>query len=107
MWKVVVTEIQDAGGREPFDVPAGAFFVSKERFCRTVQNLDLSSLVNAIEAMQSAGEYGREMRRVSSQGIPPQRSSVRGNAAREMHRLTGKRTPPKVVATQFLSKTDS
>src|SRR4030095_8584239 len=37
MWKVVITEIQDASALEPFDVPAGAFSVSKERFARTLE----------------------------------------------------------------------
>ena len=63
MWKVVVTEIQDASAFEPFDVPVGAFSVSKERFARTMERLDLPSLIDTLEAMQSAqgtrGKSGR------------------------------------------------
>ncbi len=59
MWKVVVTEIKDASALEPFDVPRGAFFVSRERLARTVENLDLPWLIDALEAMQSTQEYAR------------------------------------------------
>jgi hypothetical protein len=104
MWKVVVTEIQDASALEPFDVPAGAYFVSKERFARTVQDLDLPWLINAIEAMQSPPEYAREARPVSSQGTPPNRQSLRANASPEPHRLDRKRARSTLVATQFLCK---
>jgi hypothetical protein len=104
MWKVVVTEIQDASALEPFDVPAGAFFVSKERFARTVENLDLPWLIDALQAMQSTQEYALEARPVSSQGTPPSRSSLRGNAGSEMHRLNRRRTQPTVVATEYVSK---
>ena len=41
MWKVVITEIQDASAIDPAYAPPGAFFVSTERFARTVKNLDL------------------------------------------------------------------
>jgi hypothetical protein len=44
MWKVVVTEIQDAGTLEPTRVPPGAFSVSTERFSQTVDDLDLQAL---------------------------------------------------------------
>jgi hypothetical protein len=104
MWKVVVTEIQDASALEPFDVPAGAFFVSKERFARTVANLDLPWLIDALQAMQFTQEYAREARPISSQGAPPNRSSLRRKAGSEMHRLNQRRSQPTVVATQFVSK---
>jgi hypothetical protein len=100
MWKVVVTEIQDASALEPFDVPAGAFFVSKERFARTVENLDLQWLIDALQAMQST----QEARPVSSQGTPPNRSSLRAKAGPETHRLNRRQSRPTVVTTQFLSK---
>jgi hypothetical protein len=105
MWKVVVTEIQDASALEPFDVPAGAFFVSKERFARTVANLDLPRLIDALEAMQSPQDsYAREARPVSSQGTPSNRSSLRANAGPEVHRLNRRQSQPTGVTTQFLSK---
>lgn len=104
MWKVVVTEIQDASAFEPFDVPAGAFFVSKERFARSVENLDLPALIDALEGMQSTQEYSREARPVSSQGTPPNRSWLRANTGPAMHRLNEKRSRPTVVATHFVSK---
>jgi hypothetical protein len=104
MWKVVVTEIQDASALEPFDVPAGAFFVSKERFARTVANLDLPRLIDALEAMQSPQDYAREARPVSSQGTPSNRSSLRANAGLEMHRLNRRQSQPTGVTTPFLSK---
>ena len=100
MWKIVVTEIQDASALEPFDVPAGAFFVSKERFARTVENLDLPWLIDALQAMQST----QEARPVSSQGTPPNRSSLRAKAGPETHRLNRRQSRPTVVITQFLSK---
>jgi hypothetical protein len=100
MWKVVVTEIQDASALEPFDVPAGAFFVSKERFARTVENLDLPWLIDALQAMQST----QEARPVSSQGTPSNRSSLRAKAGPETHRLNRRQSRPTVVITQFLSK---
>jgi hypothetical protein len=100
MWKVVVTEIQDASALEPFDVPAGAFFVSKERFARTVENLDLPWLIDALQAMQST----QEARPVSSQGTPSNRSSLLAKAGPETHRLNRRQSRPTVVITQFLSK---
>ena len=104
MWKVVVTEIQDASALEPFDVPTGAFFVSRERLARTVENLDLPWLIDALEAMQSPQQYAREPRPMSSQGTPPNRSSLRANPSPEMHRLNRKRSQSTAVATQFVSK---
>ena len=104
MWKVVVTEIQDASALEPFDVPTGAYFVSRERLARTVENLDLPWLIDALEAMQSTQKYAREARPLSSQGTPPNRSSLRANPGAEMHRLNRKRPQSTVVANQFVSK---
>ena len=104
MWKVVVTEIQDASVLEPFDVPTGAFFVSRERLARTVENLDLPWLIDALEAMQSTQEYAREPRPMSNQGTPPNGSSLRANPSPETHRLNRKRSQSTVVATQFVSK---
>ena len=104
MWKIVVTEIQDASALEPFDVPTGAFFVSRERLARTVENLDLPWLIDALEAMQSTQEYAREPRPMSSEGTPPSRTSLRANPSPEMHRLNRKRSQSTVVATQFVSK---
>ena len=37
MWKITVTEIQDAGMLDAMHVPRGAFFVSTERFNKTVE----------------------------------------------------------------------
>jgi hypothetical protein len=104
MWKIVVTEIQDASALEPSGVPAGAFFVSKERFARTVENLDLPWLIDALQAMQSTPEYAREARPVATQGPPANRSSFRANAGLEMHRLNRRRSQPTIVATQFVSE---
>ena len=104
MWKVVVTEIQDASALEPFDVPVGAFFVCKERLPRTVQDLDLPWLIEALEAMQSPPECAREARPVPSQGTPPNRRSRRANASPEPHRLDRKRAGSTLAATKFLSK---
>jgi hypothetical protein len=64
MWKVVVTEIQDANALEPLNVPPGAFFVSTERFARTVENLDLQALINTVNRMQSLKGHRREKRPV-------------------------------------------
>jgi len=72
MWKVVITEIQDANTLEPTEVPPGAYFVSTERFARTVDNLDLPALINAINRMQSPQGYGRKKTRVLSEKIPRQ-----------------------------------
>jgi hypothetical protein len=53
MWKVVITEIQDASAIDPAYAPPGAFFVSTERFARTVKNLDLQRIISAINRMQA------------------------------------------------------
>jgi hypothetical protein len=80
MWKVVVTEIQDAHALDPLGVPAGAFFVSEERFARTVENLDLRALITAIDRMQSSQECGREPRRMAS-GKPARRAAASRHAS--------------------------
>jgi hypothetical protein len=104
MWKVVVTEIQDASALKPFDVAAGAFFVSQERFARTVENLDLPGLIDALDAMQARQEYARDARPVSNQGTPPKRNSSRATAGPEISRLSRQRSRSIVVETQFVSK---
>jgi hypothetical protein len=65
MWKVVVTEIQDANVLEPSTVPPGAFFVTAERFSRTVDSLDLETLISALDRMQSAQVCRGEDRPIS------------------------------------------
>ncbi|HEY5706660.1 MAG TPA: hypothetical protein VIS96_13915 [Terrimicrobiaceae bacterium] len=73
MWKVVITEIQDANALDPENAPAGAFFVNTERFARTVENLDLPRLINVIDRMQcSPSERRRE------HGIPDEKTPYRG-----------------------------
>jgi hypothetical protein len=104
MWKVVVTEIQDASTLEPFDVPSGAFFVSKERLARTVENLDLPRLIDALDAMQSAQEYARDARPVSTQGTLPNRNSLRMTSSLGMPRLSRPRSQSQVGETHFTSK---
>jgi hypothetical protein len=106
MWKVVVTEIQNASALEP-EVPPGAFFVSKERFSPTVEDLDLPLLVKMIEAMQSSQEYVRELRRIASKRPPPTRGALRANGAREMHKLSAVRAQSTGLASQLLSKANS
>jgi hypothetical protein len=53
MWKITITEIQDAHTLDAVHVPPGAFFVSRERFDGTVDHLDLPKLARAIHQMQS------------------------------------------------------
>jgi hypothetical protein len=53
MWKVVITEIQDASAIDPDCAPPGAFFVNTERFAQTVKNLDLQKIISAINRMQA------------------------------------------------------
>jgi hypothetical protein len=48
MWKVVITEIQDANTIDPTSAPPGAFFVSTERFAQTVEYLDLHKVIGLI-----------------------------------------------------------
>jgi hypothetical protein len=104
MWKVVVTEVQDASTFEPFDVPPGAFFVSKERLARTVENLDLPRLIDALDAMQSTQEYARDARPASNQGTLPNRNSLRMTSSLGVPRLGRQWSHPTVGETQFVSK---
>lgn len=53
MWKVVITEIEDANTLDPENAPPGAFFVSTERFARTVEHVDLPKVISVINRMQS------------------------------------------------------
>ena len=71
MWKVVITEIQDASTLDPINVPPGAFFVGTERFARTVDCLDLPNIISVINRMQSSSrEYVHEKREILSEKIP-------------------------------------
>jgi hypothetical protein len=71
VWKVVITEIQDASTLDPIHAPPGAFFVSIERFARTVDYLDLSTIINVINRMQcSSREHVHEERAILSEKIP-------------------------------------
>ncbi len=71
MWKVVITEIQDASTLDPVNAPPGAFFVSTERFARTVDYLDLPNIISVINRMQSSSrEDTRRKRQVLSEKIP-------------------------------------
>ena len=83
MWKVVVTEIQDASALEPSTVPPGAFFVSTERFARNVENLDLHALITAIDRMQSPKVHLGEDRPVSGQRAPRRPVPLRPASVRE------------------------
>ena len=62
MWKVVITEIQDAKTLDPMNAPPGAFFVCTERLARTVEYLDLSKVISVINRMQSSRGNVREKR---------------------------------------------
>jgi hypothetical protein len=81
MWKVTITEIQDAGTLEPTRVPAGAFFVSTERFSRTVDYLDLQALIQTIDRMQADG-CRSEDRPVWGEKILPRAASLRSAGRR-------------------------
>ena len=72
MWKVVITEIQDASTLDPINVPPGAFFVSTGgRFARTVNCLDLPNIISVINPMQSSSRgYVHEKREILSEKIP-------------------------------------
>jgi hypothetical protein len=71
MWKVVITEIQDASTLDPVNAPLGAFFVSTERFARTVDYLDLPCIISVINRMQSSSrEDTRRKGQVLSEKIP-------------------------------------
>jgi hypothetical protein len=106
MWKVVVTEIQDANALEPFAVPPGAFFVSTERLSRTVENLDLQALINALDRTPAPQAYGREDRPASGKRTPWWPSPVHLAAHRETH--SGNLEPKRRLANAKppLSKTD-
>lgn len=62
MWKVVMTEIQDANTLDPTNAPPGAFFVNTERFARTVDSLDLPKIISVINRMQSSRGHARKKR---------------------------------------------
>jgi hypothetical protein len=70
MWKVVITEIQDANTLDPLHAPPGAFFVSTERFARTVDQIDLPNVIRAINSMQCSAQEQRERKIVLSEAIP-------------------------------------
>jgi hypothetical protein len=75
MWKVVITEIQDANALDPLTAPPGAFFVSTERFARTVDSLDLPRLISVIKRMQCSRGHARKKtqgkeRQLLSEKIP-------------------------------------
>ena len=70
MWKITITEIQDASMLDATYVPQGAFFVSTERFNKTVKNLNLPKLVGEINRMQSASDYPIKKRDFFSAKIP-------------------------------------
>jgi len=53
MWKIVITEIQDANVLDPANAPPGAFFVSADRFVKTVDNLDLASLIKFVNGSET------------------------------------------------------
>ena len=71
MWKVVITEIQDASAIDPAYAPPGAFFVSTERFARTVKNLDLQRIISAINRMQASS------RGFDAKQVPAARERIR------------------------------
>jgi hypothetical protein len=70
MWKVVITEIQDASTLDPAHTPPGAFFVTTERFARTIDQIDLPNVIRAINSMQCSPHEPREKRIVLSETIP-------------------------------------
>jgi len=80
MWKVVITEIQDASAIDPVCAPPGAFFVSTERFARTVKNLDLPKIINVINRMQSPlrGYYPTQGPATSERICPPEPNLFEG-----------------------------
>jgi hypothetical protein len=106
MWKVVVTEIQDANTLEPLAAPPGAFFVSTERFARTVEELDLQALINTIDRMQSPQAFRREDRPVSGERTPRPSGSSRSAALREAHSASVEPSRSIAIAAKLLSKTD-
>jgi hypothetical protein len=70
MWKVVIAEIQDANTLDPMNAPPGAFFVSAERFARTVEYLDLAKVIRLINRMQSSRGHARNKAQLLSEKIP-------------------------------------
>jgi hypothetical protein len=70
MWKVVITEIQDANTIDPTRAPPGAFFVSTERFAQTVDYLDLPRVIDIINRMQSSHGHTRGERSILSERFP-------------------------------------
>ena len=75
MWKVVITEIEDANTLDPKNAPPGAFFVSTERFARTVDSLDMPKLISVINSMQSSRGHAQKKtqgkeRQLLSEKIP-------------------------------------
>jgi hypothetical protein len=63
MWKIVITEIQDANELDPTNAPPGAFFVSTERFSQMVDHLDLAKVINVIHRMQPSFTRARRKRK--------------------------------------------
>ena len=70
MWKVVITEIQDANTIDPTSAPPGAFFVSTERLSQTVEYLDLQTVIGLINRMQHSRGQAEPKRSVLSDRIP-------------------------------------
>ena len=103
MWKVVVTEIQDANVLEPTTVPPGAFFVSTERLSRTVEDLDLAALIQTIDKMQS-GQVCRREERLLFEKRTPRR--FRTTSPREAHVAGGESTRSRSMAASALFPTD-
>lgn len=107
MWKVVITEIQDAGTLEPTRVPPGAFFVSTERFSRTVDDLDLEALITTIDQMQAPQGCRGEDRPVSGGEILRRAGSLlRSEGLRGAHGASLEPARSKFTAPPFFSQTD-
>jgi hypothetical protein len=70
MWKVVITEIQDANTIDPTSAPRGAFFVSTERFAQTVEHLDLQGVIALISRMQYSHGQAQPKRSLLRERIP-------------------------------------
>ena len=69
MWKVVITEIQDANTIDPTSAPPGAFFVSTERFAKTVEYLDLHKVIGLINRIPYPHGQAQPKRSVLGDGI--------------------------------------
>ena len=77
MWKVVITEIQDASTLDPIHAPPGAFFVNTERFSQTVDHLDLPAIISIIKQMQcSSPGHPHENRETGDEKFPHYRTGV-------------------------------